>query len=160
MLKTENELLKKQNSELKKKLNNNNYSKNVEFKKLEEYYKIQINEKLRIIQDLTTKLNNIGSRNNNTIVKSDNYNYNNSLNGGKLVEVNFISMDQSLNCSFICNTKTKFYEVEAMLYEKYPVYGNSNGENYFMFNGTKIDRFKSLENNGITGYIIMLNKMD
>ena len=55
---------------------------------------------------------------------------------------------------------TKFYEVEAKLYEKYPEYGNTNAENYFMINGTKIDRFKSLENNGMNGYIIMVNKTE
>ena len=65
---------------------------------------------------------------------------------------------QRINHTIICKNKTKFHEIEGLLYEKYPEY--TNCENFFMFNGLTINRWKTLEDNGINGYTIMLKKIE
>ena len=65
----------------------------------------------------------------------------------KLISVIFISLDQKIHYSLICKNKDKFNILENLLYEKFPEYQES--ENYFMANGKKINRFKTLEENKI-----------
>ena len=151
-LKNENEILRKENENLKEKLNNLNLIRDKEIKNVEKKYKTSIEEKDKKIQDLLLKL-----KNNNV----DNKNYNNSLDeekGDKLIAINFISVDQRINHTIICKNKTKFFVVEEQLYEKYPEY--LEDENFFMFKGHKINRFKTLEDNEIEPYTIIVKKIE
>jgi len=68
--------------------------------------------------------------------------------GEKLISVEFISKDQIIN-NFIAVAKNtdKFLKLEEILYEKYPNYRGS--DNYFIFNGNKVKRNKTLEENNI-----------
>ena len=150
-LKKENEILKKENEDLRIKLNNFNLIKNNDIKKIEENYKKLIEEKNKIIEDLKTKLQNYG-------IEPDNFNNSNLLEGEKIVALNFISVDQEINHVIFCKNTTEFHDIEGLLYKKYPQY--SDGSNFFMFNGGPIERFKTLKDNNILGYTIMLKRME
>ena len=67
--------------------------------------------------------------------------------GEKLMTIIFTSTDQKIHYSFICKNTDKFSRLEALLYEIYPEYKES--ENYFIANGIKVNRFKNLEENRI-----------
>ena len=79
--------------------------------------------------------------------------------GEKLMSVIFISADQKIHHSFICKNTDIFTNLEKSLYDVFPEYGES--ENYFLLNGGKINKYKSLEYNKIKDSdIITLNPYD
>ena len=49
--------------------------------------------------------------------------------------------------SIICKNTQKFIELEKKLYKDYPEYSKS--DNYFMINGNRVDKTKSLDGNKI-----------
>ena len=149
LLKNKIKMLKNENENLKKKLDDSNVIKDEEIKKLNEKCKILSEEKAKINENLTSKLIRIST---------EPTNYGELLDGEKLIAINFISVDQNINYSIICKNKTNFNEIENNLYKKYPEY--SENDNFFMFNGSKINRWKTLEENGINGYTIILMKID
>ena len=150
MMKNEFKILNQERSNLKIKVDNLDLIRYEEIKKLDEKYKQLSDEKMKIIDDLTSKMNC------NIVVPDIN---NNPLSSGeKLIAINFVSVDQRINHNIICKNKTKFHEIEGELYTKYPEYAES--DNFFMFNGLKINRWKTLEEIGIHGYTIILNKID
>ena len=151
-LKNEILILRKDKEDLKKKLDD---ILNKGIKKIEEKNKIIDEEKIKTFDNSKSRLN----RN-----VTESKNYDNLLNGEKLIALNFISVDQCINHTIICKTKAEFHIIEAQLYAEYPEY--KNNENFFTFNGSKINRWNTLEDNGINGidgiqeYIIMLNKIE
>ena len=149
ILKDRNKTLEKENNNLKIELNKLNLIKDVKTVKINDNYKTSIEEKVKMIENFKSELNK-------NVVEYKKYNE--LKNEEKLIAINFISVDQRVNHSIICNNKTKFHEIENQLYEKYPEYGDN--DNYFIFNGNKIKRFKSLEENEILGYTIILQKID
>ena len=58
-----------------------------------------------------------------------------------------ISGDQKVHYSMICKKTQKFTEIEHFLYQKYPEYLES--ENFFLSNGKKINKYRTLEENKI-----------
>ena len=64
-----------------------------------------------------------------------------------LICITFISLDESIIYSMICKKNDKFEILENKFYDKYPEY--AKGENTFLKEGNKINRFKSLEENKI-----------
>ena len=92
------------------------------------------------------------SYNQQNIYNFQQFNPENNLANGPNKEEKFISMmivsnEEDIYCSFICKSTDKFKEVEKQLYEVYPEY--SKRQNLFFINGIKIDKNKSLEENGI-----------
>ena len=78
--------------------------------------------------------------------------------GETLLPIIFLIGDQKVHYSLICKDSEKFSEVEGRLYEIFPDY--SEVENYFMCNGIKINRFKTLKENRIKySDIIMMNSV-
>ena len=78
--------------------------------------------------------------------------------GEDLLSIRFISTDQQLNYSIICKNTDEFHKIEGKLYKEFPKY--SENENYFLLNGKKINRYKTLEQNGVkNGDTIMLNEI-
>ena len=151
MLKCEIQILKKERDDFKLKVDELNLIKDEQIKKLEENYKQLNEEKMKIIDDLISKMN--------TIAVGINTNTNDILSKGeKIIAINFASTDQHINHTIICKNKSVFHEIEGRLYAKYPEYLDDN--NYFMFNNIKINRQKTLEENGINGYNIILNKKE
>ena len=79
--------------------------------------------------------------------------------GEKIMTVNIISVEHSITHSIICKNTHKFNYLENRLYEKYPELLES--ENYFIFSGNKINKYKTLEENKIKDNdIITLEKLD
>ena len=74
--------------------------------------------------------------------------------------VNFISADQKVqHYSLICKNTDTFNVLEKKLYEDYKEFYET--ENYFTFNGKKIHKLKSLDENNIRNNdIIMLNVIE
>ena len=148
-IKNENKILKKRNEDLQIKFDELNLIKDEEIKKLNEKYEILKEEKKNIIANLMLKLNKIAAE----------FRKSNGLsNREKLIAINFISTDKNINHSIICKNKTKFFDIESELYRKYPECREN--ENFYTLNGFKINKWKTLEENGINGYIIKLNKKD
>ena len=81
--------------------------------------------------------------------------------GEKLMSIIFQSYDFKFTRSFLCKNTDQFTKLESLLYKEYPEYLENDAENYFLVNGRKIYRYKSLEENGIhNSDIIILNKID
>ena len=128
-----------------------------------------INEQKLKIQELQTQLNiynnNINNLNNNIknyqniINQKDielnnlknqllsNNNNNNYFNLNEMMCVNFISGDQQIHYAVPCLKSNTFAEVEEKLYQKFPVYRETN--NNFIANGNLVLRFKTIGENKI-----------
>ena len=65
----------------------------------------------------------------------------------KLMTIIIVSEDQRIHYSFICKNTDKFNRIEGLLYDIYPEY--KEVENYFLANGNKVNKFKTLEENRI-----------
>ena len=59
----------------------------------------------------------------------------------------FKSNDQKIDYCLPCKTTTTFVKIEEKLYEEYPEYKET--ENYFLVNGNRVKRFKSIKENRI-----------
>ena len=75
-------------------------------------------------------------------------------NGEKLMSVIFTSSDQNMHYSIICKNTQKFTELEDKLYNNYPEY--SCTYNYFMVNGNRVNKYKSLDENKIRNNDIII----
>ena len=75
-------------------------------------------------------------------------------NGEKLISVIFTSSDENIHYSIICKNTQKFIELEKKLYNDYPEYSKS--DNYFMINGNRVDKTKSLDENKIRNNDIII----
>jgi len=71
-----------------------------------------------------------------------------------LISVIFQSLSKNLQCSIICKETDVFVNIESALYKKYPEYLES--EQYFVANGKKINKFKTLKENGISDSSVIL----
>ena len=70
----------------------------------------------------------------------------------------FISLDQKIHYSIICKNTDIFSKIEKDLYDEYPEYGEE--ENYFLANGKRVIKHKSLVQNNINNSdIITLKKI-
>ena len=74
--------------------------------------------------------------------------------GEKLISVIFTSSDQNMFYSIICKNTQKFTELEEKLYNDYPEYSKSN--NYFIINGNRVNKNKSLDENKIRNSDIII----
>ena len=79
--------------------------------------------------------------------------------GEKLMCLIFINGGQTVKQPIICKDTHKFNEVENLLYEKCPVY--KEYDNVFLANGSKINKSKTLIENGIKdGQIITMTTFE
>ena len=67
--------------------------------------------------------------------------------GEKLMTINFITPDQKLHHSVICKNTDEFHQIETQLYKSHPELFKN--EVNFISNGKKINRYETLEKNGI-----------
>ena len=141
MIKKENEDYKKKIIELENKI-----------KKLE----LKIEEKDIVINEYnkTKELQNISNNNNTNINKIkelekeiEKYKNYCLLPGEKLITINFISIDQTINFNTFAKKTDNFAKLEASLYENYPQLKET--ENYFLVNGKKVNKHKTLDENKI-----------
>jgi len=79
----------------------------------------------------------------------------------KLMAVIFISDDQKIHYPMICKNTDQFDRLESELYKIEEYKHLKKNENYFLFNGNKINRFDTLEENGIkNGSVITLHQVE
>ena len=79
--------------------------------------------------------------------------------GENLISIKFISCDQNINFSTFAKPKDDFTKIEKILYNNYPNYREI--ENYFLVNGIRINKSKTIEQNGIKNNdIITLKTID
>ena len=69
--------------------------------------------------------------------------------------VNFISLDQKIQYAIPCTGDDIFAEIEEKLYKKFPQYRETN--NYFLSNGKQILRFKTISQNNIGGFPVVMS---
>ena len=74
--------------------------------------------------------------------------------GEHLISVIFTSSDENMYYSIICKNTDKFIELEQKLYKDYPEYSTS--DNYFMINGNRVNKAKSLDENKIRNSDIII----
>lgn len=132
------DLIKKEQeiNDLKNKLKDANYVKNL---------KEELMNKNKEITELNKKLSNYENINQ----------YDNLYN---LITINFKSGDDKIDYKIKCLTTDIFATVEEKLYQKYEEYRNT--DNTFLLNGTKILRFKTINENKIKdGDIIQLQNI-
>jgi len=67
--------------------------------------------------------------------------------GEKLITIKFISIDQKIKFNTFAKKTDIFTKLETSLYENYPQYRET--ENYFLVNGDKLNKHKTLEENKI-----------
>ena len=107
---------------------NNNIDINHAINNLNEIIKMKDN----LINDLKNQLKNKGNKN---------------VDFNDIMVVNFISLDQRINCGIKCLKTDTFAEVEEKLYQKYEEYREIN--NNFTVNGNIVLRFKTINDNHI-----------
>ena len=95
-----------------------------------------------IINQKDIELNNL-----RTQLLSNNNNIINNFNLNEMMCVNFISGDQQIHYAVPCLKSNTFAEVEEKLYQKFPVYRETN--NNFIANGNLVLRFKTIGENKI-----------
>ena len=84
---------------------------------------------------------------------------NNKFMKKNIITIKIVSFDQSVNFSISCNKNDNFVKIEELLYNSYPKYKDS--ENYFVCNGRKINKYRTLKENGIRNNdVISLNTFD
>ena len=89
---------------------------------------------------------------NKNIIKKNEY-----VKRDDIVVVNFSSMDQKINFAIPSIGTNIFAEIEEKLYQEFPEYRETN--NFFLFNGKEILRFKTINENKIkSGRPIILLK--
>ena len=148
---------KKENENLKIELNNL-YTKNNELtSELNKAKKTisnfnNINQNNNQVNNMITTLNEIISKKDKEITELKTQLQNSSNNQkfvdfNKIMVVNFVSMDQKIDCGIKCLETDTFAEVEEKLYQKYSEYRENN--NNFLANGKLILRFKKICENGI-----------
>ena len=73
--------------------------------------------------------------------------------------INFISSKHDINFAFPCSNEDLFVDIEKKLYEQYPKYCET--ENFFMIDGKKIARFKTIKENNIkSGFPVLLIQVE
>ena len=130
--------------------------KNVSLNKLLNSYKNQV-------EQLNSKINSLNKNldlKNLEIKNLTNY-YNNELTklsqstsslefckpGEKIMAVNFITTDETLNLASPCKNTDIFAKLEEQLYNEYPQFKDFN--TYFTVGGNIVKRFKTIEENKI-----------
>jgi len=139
-------------------------------KKQNEIYKNKINELEKKIKDLELIIKEKDNKINGYIkikefknISNDNNNYINKIKeleieiekyknyclspGEKLITIKFISTDQTIKFNTFAKNSDIFTKLENSLYEYYPQYKES--ENYFLVNGKKVNKHKTIEENRI-----------
>ena len=179
-LKIQNEYLKIQNKTLKEKIENNYIKEKVD-KYIQNFLKTKVNElakRDKKIMELNLKIVKLKKLLNNNRTKDKIIELMEKLElkekeikelkssfpfdlsqGEKLMSIIIKSIDQNILRSFICKNTDKFAKIESQLYNEFSEYLETESENYFLVNSKKINRYKSLEENGIrNGDVILLDR--
>ena len=110
--------------------------------------------------NLIQSLQNLIKEKEQELTKLINQFQNNNLNKSRygrdeMMCVNFISLDQKIQYAIPCTGDDIFAEIEEKLYKKFPQYRETN--NYFLSNGKQILRFKTISQNNIGGFPVVMS---
>ena len=146
-----------------------NYIKELE-NKVREKDNIIKEEKIKN-ENLNKKLKGMENNSNNFTLNNRLLELENELNlfksyclspGEKLISVQFVSVDQNINnFKVIVKNTDNFSKLEDILYKKFPKYKDT--DNYFIGNGKRINRNRTLEENKIKNNDILtlsINDLD
>ena len=141
-------LIRKQNIDYKNKIN----ELEITIKKLEKILKVKDNiindyNKMKEIKNISNNNNNYINRIKELEKEIEKYKKYCLLPREKLITIKFISIDKKINFDIIAKNTDSFEKLEASLYDKYPKYKVT--ENYFLVNGMKLNRHRTLEENKI-----------
>jgi len=125
-----NQLIEKDKLLKEEKIKNDNLNKKI--------------QEFEIISNDKTKTNNIAELENEIKLFRTYYNFSSN---EKLILIKFISFNQDIDFTLISKNSDDFSKIEKLLYDKYPNYKDS--ENYFLVNGNKINKHRTLEENKI-----------
>ena len=140
MIKKQNEIYKNKINELEKKIKNLELIIQEKDNKINEYNKIQEFKNLTNDNNYINKIKELEKE----IEKYKNYCL---LPGEELITINFISIEQTINFNTFAKETDNFAKLEASLYENYPQLKET--ENYFLVNGMKVNKHRTLEDNKI-----------
>jgi len=120
-----------------------------------------LNKKIKELENISNKNPQI-----NNVIELENEiklfrRFNKFSEGEKLISIKFISGEQDIDYSLITKNTEKFYKIEGILYEKYPKYVET--DNFFVVNGNRINRNKTLEQNNIKNndiITLIINNLD
>ena len=71
-----------------------------------------------------------------------------------IIVIQFIILDQKINCGVKCLKTDTFAEVEEQLYQTYPEFRETN--NIFVCKGNQILRFKKIYENNIQDKVLLV----
>ena len=118
---------------------------------------IKLIEKDKLITDLNKRIKELENISNNKINTNNIIDLENEIklfrtyyklsDNEKLISIKIISIDQEIDLTVIAKNTDDFSKIEKMIYDKYPKY--IEFENYFLVNGNKINKHKTLEQNKI-----------
>lgn len=76
------------------------------------------------------------------------------------MHINVTNVEYNIqNYSIICKNSDKFTQIENIIYDEYTEF--KNFQTYFLFNGRQIEKYKTIEENGITDNgVIVMNKIE
>ena len=125
----------------------------------------EIKEKDKIINDLNKKVEELQKSNKSQVSQVNNNSQNDKIQeleeevqklrayflspGEKLMTLKIISSDQTMSFSTYCKPNDKISKIEEIINNIYPNYSEEGDNNYFLANGLKINRQKSLADNNI-----------
>ena len=147
--KDNNSELLKENKELKEKLNEANKIIEEQKKEIQEL-KYEIT---KIKSEGMTQVNSLmelidkKDKENKQLKENQNKNNINTNNTTPKITLQFKSFDDEMKFSIKCLGTEPFLDIEEQLYEAYPKYKNYN--TCFTFEGNLIDKFKTINENGI-----------
>ena len=138
----------------------NSYKKNLDklSKELDEKKKKQNNTEKSLKEKIKEKDEEIKKLNKLIEIKINDKNKNININRNQLMCINFTSSDQKINYAIPCIYTDISAEVEEKLYCEFPEYRETN--NCFLVNGREIIRFKTVKDNKIAGYPVILISQD
>ena len=118
----------------------------------------KIDKQINIIHNNDSKINDLYARIDDLKEKLSRYPFE-LKKDEKMISIIFTSDDQKIHFSVICKNTEKFNRLEEKLYNDYPEYSETN--NYFVVNGNRIQKFKTLDENNIRNSdIIILNQIN
>ena len=136
-LKNEIDNLKNNNLIMKNELDAKNNNLNDNINELDNL-RLVLNNKNKEIKNLNNQINNL--------VINDNL-CDDNVKLSELMTIQFKSIDQKMDISFLCKKVNMFIRLEEKLYTRYPEYMDYN--TYFTVNGLVVKRFKTIEENNI-----------
>ena len=146
-LKNKLEEYEKENKTLKNKINNLNNRPNEQSNK--NIDNNNINKIIELMEEIKIRDNELKIKDNEIKNKEKEIQEYKSIlpngfkKGDKLISVIFYSVDQKIHYSLICKNTDDFSTIETKLFKQFPEYQEDGY--YFLANGTKINKYKTLE---------------